>query len=166
MANSRRRQSIITQIGMVGWLYCFVKNPDPADHKAISNPEYGLLDPQSKELFQGDPPHPPRLGKLPFFLSWLSPYSLRSLGGNSCPSWLESNSPTNKQVLVDQSQERLDPPCRFFLWATSSASCLPQGPPSESLFGFQLVMIVHQDLIAGWPVQKLKYQKGSISFLF
>ena len=44
-------KALLLKIGMVGWLYCFVKNPDPADHKAISNPESALLDPQSKELF-------------------------------------------------------------------------------------------------------------------
>lgn len=59
-------KTLLLKIGMVGWLYCFVKNPDPADHKAISNPESALLDPQSKELFQGDPPPTPPPWKAAF----------------------------------------------------------------------------------------------------
>ena len=43
-------KALLHKIGMVGWLYYFVENSDPADHKAISNPESALLDPQSKEL--------------------------------------------------------------------------------------------------------------------
>lgn len=50
-------KTLLHKIGMVGPVYYFVENPDPADHKAISNPESALLDPQSMELFQG--PSPP-----------------------------------------------------------------------------------------------------------
>lgn len=44
---------------------------------------------------------------------------------------------------------------------------LPQGTPSESLFEYQWVMVVHQDLIAGWPVQKLETpEREAFTFLF
>lgn len=71
-------KALLHKIGMVGWLYYFVENSDPEDHKAISDPESALLDPQSRNLSP--------VGKLPFFLSWLSPHSSGSPGGNSCPS--------------------------------------------------------------------------------